>query len=116
MLLFRKEFVLPIIKGHKRQTRRLSKPRLKVGKVYPCRTNLYRGEPFALIKVKNIRTQRLSEITEEEAHAEGARSREEFLLSFRRIYNLKPSEDPLVWVVEFELIEVNPNLKGTLGL
>ncbi len=108
MLLFKKEFIIPIIRGEKWQTRRLKKPRVRVGGVYACRVNRYRGEPFAFVKIKDIRRQRLSEITDDEVKAEGMRSREEFLEIFRNIYGISPHDDPIVWVIEFELVDANP--------
>ena len=108
LLLFRKEFVPLICEGKKTQTRRLHPPRFKIGKVYPCRTQIRKESTFALAKITGIRPQRLSEISDEEAKAEGMDSRERFLEKFREIYKLSPTENPLVWVVEFEAQPAEP--------
>ena len=107
MLTFKREFVAPILQGRKWQTRRLHRPRVRVGEVYACRVGRF-GEPFARVRVTALRVQRLSEVSEEEARAEGSGSREEFLAVFRRIYGLSPADDPEVWVVEFELVDPRP--------
>ncbi len=105
MLLFKREFVEPILKGEKWQTRRLKRPRVKVGGIYYCKTSRFSSKPFAKIRVTNLRRQRLSKISEEEVKAEGMSSKEEFIRVFKEIYNLSPESDPDVWVIEFELIK-----------
>jgi len=105
MLIFKKEFVRPILEGKKWQTRRLNRPKVKVGGIYQCKTGRFSPHVFAKIKVTNIRKQRLSEITESEVKAEGMKSKEEFIELFRKIYNLSPDSDPEVWVIEFHTVD-----------
>ncbi len=105
MLIFKKEFVEPIITGKKWQTRRLKRPKVKIGGIYQCRTGRFSPHVFAKIKITNIRKQRLSDISEAEAKAEGMKNREEFLKVFREIYHLPDHLDPEVWVIEFHTVD-----------
>jgi len=117
-ILFRPEFVPKILDGTKTQTRRLwKKPHVKEGGVYQARTRLF-GKPFALIKVKRLRRQRIWDMTEEEAHAEGFKDWSDFLEAFleiNKMHNSSKRGGALVmqlpdvtqieaWVIEFELI------------
>lgn len=57
------------------------------------------------LRVTRVRVERLRDITDEQAISEGFTSRSEFISEFLKIY---PSctEDSFVWVIEFEMLEV----------
>ena len=59
------------------------------------------------LRVTDVRVERLSEITDEQALKEGLASRADFISTFLKIY---PSctEESWVWVVSFERVEVEP--------
>ncbi len=103
MLLFKKRFIEPILTGKKWQTRRLKKPKLKVGGIYACKTSRF-SSAFAYVQITKIRKQRLYDITDAEVKAEGMETKEEFIKVFKEIYNLPSSANPEVWVIEFKLI------------
>ena len=110
MILFKQQHVEPILSGKKTQTRRLWKrPRVKVGAIHRCYTKPPWGrggaEPFAQIRVLALRQEKLGDITDDAAQAEGYPNMEEFVMAFLRINEI---EDPNhlelpLWVVEFEV-------------
>lgn len=105
MLLFKPEHINPILAGTKTQTRRVWKRcRVKPGTIYGARTS-YNAVPFALLRVRRVWQERLLDITDDDARAEGYVSREAFLEVFRRINRLPeiPS-DLTVWAIEFEVV------------
>ena len=78
----------------------------RLNKIMRCRPSIHMPKKAARIflRVTDIRVERLREITEEQAIAEGFNSRAEFISEFLKIY---PSctEDSFVWVIEFERVE-----------
>ena len=108
-----------LIQGHKWQTRRLVKPdesfvesgaikkgshRLMyvVGRTYAVQPN--RGKKaVARILLTGLRREQVHAITEEDAHAEGFVSRDEFLATWYTIYGLNGDLNREVWVFEFKL-------------
>jgi len=119
-ILFKPEYVPLILSGKKTQTRRLWKrPRVKKGCIYQARTELF-GKPFALIKVKRLWRQRIWDMTEEEARAEGYKDWSHFLEAFveiNKLYSMSKrggvlvmrfpdASQIVVWAVEFEVVEV----------
>jgi len=73
-----------------------------VGKTYAVQPN--RGKKaVARIVIVGLRRQRVYEITEQDAQAEGFASRAEFLATWRTIHGQKASLSRSVWVVEFRL-------------
>ncbi len=103
MILFTEHSKALILAGKKTQTRRFWKrPRVKVGGVYQCRTELL-GKPFAYIKVLTVDQVRLGDIGEEDARAEGASGVEEFVKAWIGIHGIW-NPDQRVWRVAFEVV------------
>jgi len=104
-LLFKPYHIEPILTGKKTQTRRVwKKPRVKVGNIYRAKTHLFSKNYFALLRITGLRKEKLGDMTEEDAIAEGAKS----LTHFREIWqdihgSWNPEQE--VWVVEFEVVE-----------
>ena len=103
MVLFKKELLALVLQGRKTQTRRLHKHRLRPGRVYQLRDNYY-GKPQGFIKVKRRFEQRLGDMTEEDAKAEGVKDLADFQVLWKSI-NGSYSPDQVVTIYEFELAE-----------
>lgn len=90
-----------VLSGEKTQTRRLRPPRVAVGRSYAVQPG--RGKKsVGRIIVTDLWQQRLGDISDDDARAEGYWNREEFFDSWRRIHHaFDPSAQ--VWVVEFRL-------------
>lgn len=102
MILFKEKFVPLILSGIKTQTRRTwRKPRVQAGSLYQCKTS-YQTRPFAHVRVTNVRRQRLGEMTQEDAVAEGFASVDEFKKEFQSVYG-GWDDATEVWVIEFEV-------------
>ncbi len=100
-LSFKKRYIGQIIRGEKTVTRRASRPMVKAGGVYRLRVGFsYLPE---LIRVRRVYTQRLGDMTAEDALREGAASLEEFRRDWMDIYGFWDG-DRRVWVVEFEYL------------
>jgi len=108
MILFKPEHAAPILAGTKTQTRRMGKRRWKVGSVHKCYTRppFAKGgaEPFASVEIIGVRPEHLRDITMADAIAEGYTGPGTFLRAFYDINRMASDADPLVWVVEFELV------------
>jgi hypothetical protein len=98
VLLFRPEYVAPILAGTKTQTRRLGPRRWKVGSVHQARTNMNRDSTFALLTITGVRSQRVSAISVTDARAEGFPTRAAFLKAWRTY----AGGTTTCWVVEFD--------------
>ncbi len=108
-MLFKPDHVEPILAGRKTQTRRLGARRWREGSIHACYTRppFARGgaEPFCRVRIKDVRRERLSSISMDDAVAEGYGSIEDFYAAFRRINAAQGLElDPEVWVVAFEVV------------
>lgn len=101
MILFKPEHVQPILDGRKTQTRRLGNRRWREGAVHQARTKMF-GDPFAYLRILDVRREVLGAITTADARAEGYTMTADYLAAFERINGSAPLELP-VWVVEFEL-------------
>jgi hypothetical protein len=100
-LLWKKEYIGRILSGEKTATRRRSRPMVRVGGSYLIRDGFFTHRDER-ITVNRLYTQRLGEMTEEDAEREGAPSREAFVGEWTRLYgSFDPGES--VWVVEFRL-------------
>lgn len=107
MILFKKRFIDPILSGAKTQTRRVGKRRWNVGSIHQARTS-YVSEAFAHLRILDVRQERVGDITETDARAEGVGSVEEFVRLWPTI-NGEWDPDLAVWVVTFEREEVTLN-------
>lgn len=103
MILFKPEHVEPILRGQKTQTRRIGKRRWKVGSIHQAKLN-YKPEFFASLQIKNIREEKLGDILEQDATAEGYKDATEYKDAFKRIYGYW-DDDLVVWVVEFQKVQ-----------
>lgn len=103
MILFKPEHVAPILTGAKTQTRRLGKRRWRHDSIHQARTALF-GEPFARLRILEVRQERLRTISLDDAVAEGYTGPGTFLHAFYRINGMAFDADPLVWVVTFEVV------------
>lgn len=101
VILFKPYHVPMILAGNKTQTRRKWKrPRVKVGNVYQARTALF-GKPFAHLRVKRIHREKLKDISEAAARAEGYPSKMRFVEMWAKNFG---GVSDRVWVVEFERV------------
>ena len=108
MILFRPEHIEPIQAGRKTQTRRAwQKPRAKVGSIHLAKTKMLSIEFFARLEILAVYQERLGDISEADAQAEGYPSREAYLDAFARINRQTVGDDffeQVVWVVRFRRV------------
>jgi hypothetical protein len=108
MILFKSFLIEKIKAGIKTETRRLGKKRWSIGKVYWVCHKLYQNEPDCRIKVTDVRQEHLYDILPEDVVREGFEDAgvAGFIKGFKEINAGKTAEDnPLVWVVRFELVK-----------
>lgn len=106
MILFKPEHMYPICMGTKTQTRRLwKKARAKVGSIHLAKTMMLSTEFFAKLEILAVYQERLIDISEEDARAEGYENSAYYLTKFCEINKLKflPT-DLMVWVVKFKVV------------
>ncbi len=118
---FKREMADLVLSGKKTQTRRIKPPRHKVGSIQPVQCG-YRDKARAHIRILDVRRQRLGDVTQAEADAEGFKtplafqkaviSREKYssLRAFKQyLISINPwatwTIDTLLTVYEFELVE-----------
>ena len=102
MLLFKPEHVEPILTGLKTQTRRIwKKPRANVGSVHLAKTKMLSKDYFAMLKILDVRQERLGDITEADAQAEGGYTVDTFQQMWIMI-NEPWDPDAMVYVITFE--------------
>jgi hypothetical protein len=124
-MLFKPELLEKVLRGEKTQTRRIQKDNQwwsdgncvavvretpkrnitvwRIGQTYaacPGRGKVQQGR----IKIKNIRTDWLTNITEAEARSEGFANRAEFMEAWDKI-NGAGNRHVMVWILEFELVK-----------
>jgi hypothetical protein len=105
MLLFKQEHVEPILTGKKTQTRRgWKKPRAKIGSVHLAKTKMLSKEYFAKLEILDVKQERLGNITEADAQAEGGYTVDTFQQVWMLI-NGSWEPDKIVYVVAFERVE-----------
>lgn len=104
MILFTPRHVEMIKAGRKTQTRRIWKrPRAKVGAVHLVKTELFSKEHHCKIRILDVRRERLGDITEDDARAEGGYTVAEYIEIWREINGVW-NQDQLVYVVTFEVV------------
>jgi len=113
MILFKPEHVHPILEGRKTETRRLGKKRWNVDAIHQCRTRLF-GQPFAKVRILEVRREPLGALNNDDARAEGYESREAYREVWERIYGSWDANQ-LVWVVRFELVSPYLHKPGISG-
>jgi len=105
-MMFKRELLDLVISGKKTQTRRLHKNLLKEKQKYVIKKNWYENTEH-YIRITKVYSQKLGDVSEEEARKEGFSSREEFRDAWIRI-NGSWDSDIVVTVYEFELAEPPP--------
>lgn len=100
MILFKREHVQPILEGRKTQTRRTGRLRWKIGTIRQAKTGFRKDDEFAKLRIEAIRQERLGDISEADARAEGYSSIEDYIEAFRRIYGFWDG-DTVVWAIDF---------------
>ncbi len=108
MILFQPRHVQPILDGTKTQTRRFGARRWLLGAEHQCRTQIFGGKPFAIVRIEDVRSQRLGDMTPEEARAEGGYNLHGFADVWKEIHGIWLPE-VVVWVVEFKLSWLVPD-------
>jgi len=101
VLLFKPEHVEPILRGEKTQTRRVWKQcRAKIGAIHKAKLKMLSRDYFALLKIMGTRQERLGDISEADARAEGGYTIEGYR---RKWIEISGSWDPdqSVYVVDF---------------
>ena len=115
-MLFKPEYVIPILLGRKRVTRRAKRPREGVDRVYKCQRMLFTPDYFAEIIFTDKFQQPLDEMTAKDYKAEGFKDREAFISAWEGITKEEINEKAEVWVLPFDLVRVGPNYVGLLEL
>ncbi|MBN4059461.1 ASCH domain-containing protein [Dehalococcoides mccartyi] len=113
MLLFKEQHVAPILDGTKTQTRRLwpHGRRVKLDSTHIAKTVMMDPKSaFARIKISDVFQESLSDISQDDALAEGYSTIQRYLDAFATINRLndRPSHEIKnikVWVVKFEVVE-----------
>ncbi len=111
MLLFKPEHVPLILNGTKTQTRRIWKrKRCNVGAVHLAKTMMLSKDYFAKLKILRVWEERLGDISQADAIAEGYQDGNDYLNAFFTINKIGDTFHDriiwlkgLVWCVEFEL-------------
>jgi hypothetical protein len=104
VILFTPHHVEKIKAGAKTQTRRAWKrPRAKVGAVHLVKTELFSKEHHCKIRILDVRRERLGDISEDDARAEGGYSISEYIQVWKSINGVF-DPDQLVYVVVFEVV------------
>jgi hypothetical protein len=106
MLLFKPEHQEPILSRTKTQTRRVwKKKRANVGSIHLAKTKMLSKEYFAKLEIQAVYQERLIDISEEDAIAEGYPDSATYLTKFCEINKLKflPT-DLITWVVKFRVV------------
>jgi hypothetical protein len=103
MILFTEHSKNLILAGKKTQTRRRGKKRWNIGSIHECRRG-FKGEPFARVRILSVDKVRLGDITEEDARAEGAKDKTEFIEVWRQIYGPWKADEE-VWRINFAVVD-----------
>jgi hypothetical protein len=102
MILFKRHLIALILQKRKTQTRRLHKRKWQVGRTYAV-TDRWFGKPQGHIRIKRLFQQRLGDVSEDEAKAEGYESLADFQEDWKSIIG-DWNPDDTVTAYEFELV------------
>lgn len=102
MVLFKRRLLELVLQRRKTQTRRVHKRELTPRRIYPITDRWYR-KPEGFIRVTRKFYQRLGDISETEAKAEGFNSLADFQKAWKSI-NGEWNPDQIVVAYEFELV------------
>lgn len=100
--LFKRDLLEKVMEGRKTQTRRTHKQQWHVGRTYGIRSTRFEKSRARITIIRRY-SQRLGDVTEEEARKEGFRSLEEFKREWARIYG-PWNPDQQVTAYEFHLV------------
>jgi len=102
MILFEKNEFQMILDGKKTQTIRTGRKRWKIGSIHQAKLSFFDISPTR-IKIIDVRSQKLGNITIEDSKKEGYSSLKEFKEAFKEINDFW-DDDVKVWVIDFELV------------
>ena len=111
MLLFKPIHVPLILYGEKDQTRRKwKKARARVGSIHLAKVKMLSREYFARLEILAVYEERLGDISEEDARAEGYPTQYDYLVAFQKINHISDDDftdmlKTVVWVVHFKVVE-----------
>jgi hypothetical protein len=103
-MLFKKHLAARVRAGTKTQSRRTSKIRYREGSIQPIQENYKPGKAKDHIKIDRRYEQKLGDVTEEQAKAEGFANLEEFKAEWTKIYG-NFDENQVVTVYEFKVLK-----------
>jgi hypothetical protein len=103
MVLFKRHLLQLVLQGRKTQTRRIHRYELTPGRIYPVKAS-YCEWPRGHIRITQKWKQRLGDISEPEARAEGFTSIEDFQRAWAAIYG-SWNPDLVVVAYQFELVQ-----------
>ena len=110
MMLFKDFHIAMILAGEKTQTRRSwKKARAKVGAIHLAKVKMLSKEYFARLLILAVYEERLGDISEEDARAEGYPSKYAYLIAFQEINHISDDDftdmlKMMIWVVKFEVV------------
>ena len=102
---FKRAMMKLVLSGEKTRTWRLKEPRYKVGSIQAVQCG-YRDKPHGRIKILSIEEQRLGDVTQAQAKAEGFISQMAFvgyLIDINPKHEIIP--DTIGWDIDFELVK-----------
>ena len=111
MLLFKPIHVPLILSGEKDQTRRKwKKARAKVGAIHLAKIKMLSREYFARLEILAVYEERLGDISEEDARAEGYPTQYDYLVAFQKINHISDDDfsdvlKMMVYVVHFTVVK-----------
>ncbi|MGD6807563.1 MAG: ASCH domain-containing protein [Candidatus Bathyarchaeia archaeon] len=106
-MLFKSHLAAKVRAGRKTQSRRISKVRYREGSVQPIQENYKPGKAKDYVKINRRYEQKLGDLTEAQAIAEGFDGIEEFKKEWMAITKKPWDPEEVVTVYEFELLLPN---------
>ena len=106
-MLFRIHLAAKVRAGAKTQTRRTSKIRYREGSIQPIQEN-YNQKAKDHIKINKRYEQKLGDMAEEDAKAEGFENLDEFKKEWEKITKQPWNPEQTVTAYKFQLIKKNP--------